>query len=267
MSVELHGTARVLADALGERLPVDDIYASGAGLYDALTRSDTSELAQMIAATRHLRGDVLDLGCGSGRLTLPFLARGRRVVALDLSEPMVAVLRAKAATLPPRLGERLETVVGDMAALDLGRRFDAILLGTTSITLLSDDDRSRTLAAVRAHLTDAGRFLVSTLDVTADAAGAEHVHVAPVRGDDGAYAVATLIEELDLERELRRVTILEQALDGAGLRLFHSAPRLLSEARLSAELDAAGLDVVERWVLSEPHPGQRVVLLACGRTA
>ena len=163
---ELRGTARALADALGDRLTVDDLYASGASLYDALVRSDTSEIAQMVAAARHLRGDVLDLGCGSGRLTLPFLSRGRRVVAIDLSPSMVDVLRAKARTLPARLAELLETAAADMAALDLGdRRFDVVLLGTTSVTLLSDADRERTFAAVRECLSEQGRFLVSTLDV------------------------------------------------------------------------------------------------------
>ena len=63
------------------------------------------------------------------------------------------------------------------------------------------------------------------------------------------------------------MTILEQALDRPGLRLFHSEPRLLTEDRLRADLDAAGLDVVDRWVLSESHLGQRAVLLACGRAS
>lgn len=38
---------------------------------------------------------VLDLGCGTGRAALPLARRGYRVVAIDLSEPMLRVLRQK----------------------------------------------------------------------------------------------------------------------------------------------------------------------------
>lgn len=38
---------------------------------------------------------VLDLGCGTGRASIPLSRRGYRVVAIDLSEPMLRVLRRK----------------------------------------------------------------------------------------------------------------------------------------------------------------------------
>lgn len=44
---------------------------------------------------------VLDLGCGTGELTLQLLARGARVTALDLSPGMVEVARRRAAAFAP----------------------------------------------------------------------------------------------------------------------------------------------------------------------
>jgi SAM-dependent methyltransferase len=41
-------------------------------------------------------GPLVDLGCGSGRLSLHFARRGFRVLAIDLSRPMLRVLNRKA---------------------------------------------------------------------------------------------------------------------------------------------------------------------------
>jgi len=67
-------------------------------------------------ALRFCSGDVLELGAGTGRLTLP-LARAvapRRVVALDASAAMLAHLRAKIANADANV----EVVVGDMSDAD-----------------------------------------------------------------------------------------------------------------------------------------------------
>src|SRR5262245_32894835 len=42
-------------------------------------------------------GRLLDLGCGTGRLLIPFARKNFQVVGVDLSEPMLAVARQKAA--------------------------------------------------------------------------------------------------------------------------------------------------------------------------
>ena len=54
-------------------------------------------------------GQVLELGIGTGRIALPLAARGVSVHGIDLSEEMVARLRAKAG------GERIRVTIGDFA--------------------------------------------------------------------------------------------------------------------------------------------------------
>ena len=60
-------------------------------------------------------GDALELGIGTGRIALPLAERGVRVHGIDLSEAMVARLRAKPGA------EQIGVTVGDFA-VDLGRR-------------------------------------------------------------------------------------------------------------------------------------------------
>jgi trans-aconitate 2-methyltransferase len=72
---------------------------------------------------------VLDLGCGTGRLTEEIAARlpSGRVVGLDLSESMLETAAAWLRTKAPRTS----LVLADGAALPFRRAFDAIFSGAT----------------------------------------------------------------------------------------------------------------------------------------
>jgi SAM-dependent methyltransferase len=67
--------------------------------------------------------DVLDLGCGTGSLSLLATEQGHRVTGVDSSRAMVALARAKLAGRPAAV------LVGDAAAPPVGEeRFDAVLV-------------------------------------------------------------------------------------------------------------------------------------------
>ena len=55
-------------------------------------------------------GSALELGIGTGRIALPLAQRGIRVHGIDLSEAMVAQLRAKPGA------DRIDVTIGDFAA-------------------------------------------------------------------------------------------------------------------------------------------------------
>ena len=90
---------------------------------------------------------ILELGCGTGRVTHPLLALGHPVVAVDDSPAMLAHVRAP-------------TVCAQIGDLDLGRTFDAVLLGSHLINTAVDADRGALLAAARRHLAPSGRLVV-----------------------------------------------------------------------------------------------------------
>jgi len=82
---------------------------------------------QKVLARLKLRGDelVLDAGCGTGRLTAGLLEQlpNGRVVALDLSQNMVAMAREQ---LKPRFAHRAQFVVADLQHLPFQNVFDCI---------------------------------------------------------------------------------------------------------------------------------------------
>jgi SAM-dependent methyltransferase len=63
---------------------------------------------------------VLDAGCGTGRVAIELARRGVDVVGADLDASMLETAR--------RLAPELAWVECDLAALDLGRRFDVVVL-------------------------------------------------------------------------------------------------------------------------------------------
>ncbi|MEU1186612.1 class I SAM-dependent methyltransferase [Streptomyces sp. NPDC005859] len=67
--------------------------------------------------------DVLDLGCGTGSLSLLAAEQGHRVTGVDLSPAMIDLARAKLA------GRDAVFLIGDAAAPPVGeRRFDTLLV-------------------------------------------------------------------------------------------------------------------------------------------
>src|SRR5262249_39630314 len=81
-----------------------------AEIYDDEPRGDEDAAVAFLAG---LAGDgaALELAIGTGRIALPLAARGVRVDGVDLSEAMVARLRAKPG------GDALDVTIGDFAAV------------------------------------------------------------------------------------------------------------------------------------------------------
>ena len=98
---------------------------------------------------------VLELACGSGRLTLPLAESGARVTAGDLSTKMLTQAR----TAAKGSGASVGFLELDMRDFDLGVQFDAIVIAANSLMhLLTAEDLGRAFDAVRRHLVPNGIF-------------------------------------------------------------------------------------------------------------
>ena len=104
-------------------------------------------------------GAVLELGAGTGRVTLAIAEAGVSIHALDSSREMLGALRTKLAAAPSAVRDRVTLVQGDMRTFDLEERFAlAIAPFRAFLHNITDEDRLATLARVRHHLRPGGRF-------------------------------------------------------------------------------------------------------------
>ena len=104
---------------------------------------------------RQASGDILELACGTGQLTVPIAGAGFPVVGLDLSPPMLNAARERAtvAKVP------VEHLLGDMRNFDLRRQIRLIFVARNSLLHLhSTEDILATFAMVRRHLAPGGMF-------------------------------------------------------------------------------------------------------------
>ncbi|MFF1545755.1 class I SAM-dependent methyltransferase [Streptomyces sp. NPDC058291] len=98
------------------------------------------------------RCDLLDLGCGTGTLSLLAAEQGHRVTGIDRSPAMIDLARAKLA------GRDAAFLVGDAAAPPVGEeRFDALLVRHVLWTL---PDPARVLRHWRGLLRPGGRLVL-----------------------------------------------------------------------------------------------------------
>ena len=66
-----------------------DRYDSWAGVYDSIYSYVREDIPFYVEAAKDAGGPVLELGCGTGRVTIPIAEAGVDVVGLDSSEAML----------------------------------------------------------------------------------------------------------------------------------------------------------------------------------
>ena len=128
------------------------IYWDGAH-YDAFNVPYQDDMKFYLAEAKKARGPVLELACGTGRLTIPLAAAGVDVTGLDLAGPMLARARAKAAAA----GVKPRFVKGDARSFSLGR-FKLIFIAFNSMQhLAAREDIEGLFSSVARNLAPGGR--------------------------------------------------------------------------------------------------------------
>lgn len=213
-----------------------------AALYDAMhpweVRGDFAFYLPRILAAR----SVLDVGCGTG--TLLHVARDAghsgRLCGLDPGAGMLSVARRRT---------DVEWVHGDLASVSFDREFDLVVMtGHAFQVLLTDDGLRAALAAVRAALTDDGRFAFETRNPAARAWERwtpEHaVEFTAATGD-----VVRCAHQVDtpVDGDLVSFTTTFTSPRWAAPETSRSTLRFLGADALDGFLAGAGLAVAERY--------------------
>jgi ubiquinone/menaquinone biosynthesis C-methylase UbiE len=191
-------------------------------------------------------GTVLELGCGTGRVSLPLARADLPIVGVDRSEAMLALARKRSAK-NGRRARALEFVRADIRALPFADRSFAMALAPYGLlqSLLTDRDLAATLASVARVLRRGATF---GIDLVPDVPRwREYRNRVQLRGPTSDGGRLTLIESVRQDRR-RRLTTFEQRYvkrrrGRIDERAFQLTFRTLTVRQVTARLEAAGFAV------------------------
>ena len=115
------------------------------------------EFVNREAESNNVNGSkLLDIGCGTGELSIRLLKEGYSVTGIDLSEDMLFIAREKA----EKEGLSLPLFQQDMSELEGMGTFDIITIFCDSLNYLESEEKvMNTFKNVKTHLGDNGIFL------------------------------------------------------------------------------------------------------------
>lgn len=147
------------------REEVKSQYREFAYFYDHFSGKLESDLEFYLAEAKRAGSPVLELGCGTGRVTIPVAESGIDVVGLDLSEDMLSVARQKISRLGVEIQRRIKVLEGDMRDFSLDRKFNLIMIPFRAfLHLTTPADQRQALICIREHLTDDGCLVFNIFD-------------------------------------------------------------------------------------------------------
>ena len=254
---------------------MENIFRNSAWLYDVDNRDNLlDDIPFYIEYANQQQGEILELGCGTGRVALALATNGFNVTGLDLSEQMLDVFRAKLAG-KPELADKITLVHGNMADFSFDRKFGMVVAPFRAFQALTDDrDIASSLVCIRDHLTEDGIFIVNVFNPRPimDESWIYPETIQWERHDEqtGNYVVKKHWgDRIDTENQVIyphfafEVTYpdgrTERIVDDLALKYYYSS-------QLRSVIDKAGMEIAEEysWYDKTP-PGGREIIFVCRR--
>jgi SAM-dependent methyltransferase len=139
-------------------------YEAIADVYDVWCAEVTEDVDFYRAACDGAEGPVVELGAGSGRITVPVALDGHHVVAVDRSPAMLRRLDERATAAGVR--DAVRVVEGDLETVELPRTDRIIAPFRTLLHLPDAERRVAVLRRVRRALVPGGRFVFDVFEPT-----------------------------------------------------------------------------------------------------
>lgn len=144
----------------------DELSSAGAALarlYDLDLAEDPGDLDLYLALAARTGGPILELGAGTGRISVPLAEAGYRVTAVDLNSAMLQRARDRARAAGIASDDRIEFVEADLLGLSLpaGATFRLAIIALNTLFLLASRSAQRdAFATLARHLAPGGLAVV-----------------------------------------------------------------------------------------------------------
>lgn len=140
-----------------------NLYEKTAYLYDYDNRDIVkADIPFYLEYAAKYPGEVLELACGTGRVSISLARNGYQVFGIDLSGSMLEQLELKLSEESSNVKERVKIGKYDMSDFELGREFSLIIVPFRSFqSLVTEESQRRCLQCVYKHLKNDGVFIIN----------------------------------------------------------------------------------------------------------
>lgn len=250
-------------------------YTTVARFYDAENRDKTDDLAMYSRLAAERKGEILDVGCGTGRVLIHLAGEGHRVCGIDNDSRMLARLERKLAALP-NLRDKISYVNADVLRHDFERGFGLILLTYNALMHFREqEEQIALLGRLRAWLAEDGMLVIDLPNAgpvfateNTDAMTLERIFI---DDESGHIIMLQSVSALDRAAQLLHIDWIYDEIDGDGAVKRHLAPHVLRyfflpELRLLLERGGFALDKVYGDIEDGDYvaESERMIVHACG---
>ena len=190
---------------------------------------------------------VLELGCGTGRLTIPLAQRGVDITGLDIVPGMIERANEKAQDVS------VDWILADVRSYQLNKKFRLIYdSGSVFQHMLTRPDQEAFLARVHEHLDHDGLFVVSAIFPRTPLLGStdDEQDWFTIRHPDGYEIHVSGTDFYDAVRQVKVETAHRRWRDNDGKEVIRVAPlslRYLFPQEMETLLHYNGFAVVEKY--------------------
>lgn len=197
-------------------------------------------------------GEILELACGTGRLTTRLARDGHQVIAVDLHPGMLARAQARRQALGVATRNRIELICADMRRFALARRFPLVIMAFNSFEhLYTRVEVAACLASIRQHLADGGTFVFDVqnpnprwLDRDPNKRWAKTKFRLPETGERMVY---TTNHDYDPISQIALIRLFYRPESGGPEKVVHLSQRKFFPAELEALISYNGFRVERRF--------------------
>ena len=265
-----------------------NVYREAAKIYDIIHGMNNQpmpdipfyrEYAKQQCGEKGEKGEILELGCGTGRVAFTLAQEGLRITGLDLSQQMLDIFKEKLdveATKEQGVADRVEIIYGNMANFSIGRKFALITAPFRAFqAITAQSDIESVLSCVREHLTDDGIFIVNAFNPYANPLDESWCRAEEFIGEIVDEQTGIHIaryecrERIDPGNQIIYPYLAYNVTypDGRTERLVENLQmKYYYSSQLRAEVEKAGLVVIEEfsWYDKSPPDGREIILV-CGK--
>ena len=217
-----------------------------ANIYDGLNTflSDLQFYKKWLPKNKE--AEILELCCGTGRLTIPIAKDGYSICGVDYTPSMLEQAKMKA--IEAELV--IDFIEADIRMLDLQEKFDLIFIPFNSIHhLYRNEDLFKTLESVKRHLKDGGLFLFDcfnpNIQYIVEKEKGQTV-IAEYKTDDGRNVLIKQTMRYESATQINRIEW-HYSINGEFHSIQNLDMRLFFPQELDSYLKQAGFNIIHKF--------------------